>query len=273
MGSKARNYSDLTLKRLFGLSGNQCAFPDCSVILVQSDTDTNFSNICHIEDANEGGRYNPNMSDADRAHYNNLILLCPTHHVETNNIEKYSADILREMKRTHEAEMGRRTSADNPLAMHPSLLADVINYISSSDLPDTTNQNRFSDSYSIEEKIEFNQVIEYKPILEDYKIYQGKINNIYVEMEQQGSFKKTFLLEHIRFLYVKAKATLAISDVNSVQANADKLIKEVEESLWKIIDQSSNISSDTPIEITNFGLNVVMVDAFMRCKILEKPPI
>ena len=80
MGKGARKYTDKTLKRLFGLSGNICAFPDCNALLVNEKNALD-SNICHIEAANEGGeRYNSSMTDEERADYSNLILLCRQHH-------------------------------------------------------------------------------------------------------------------------------------------------------------------------------------------------
>ena len=98
MASKARNYSPLTIKRLFGLSGNQCAFPGCTKICVNTQNAKD-SNICHIEAAEKGGeRYNPLMTDKQRADYPNLILLCIQHHDETNDIEKYTVEILKDMK-------------------------------------------------------------------------------------------------------------------------------------------------------------------------------
>ncbi len=86
--NQSRNYLTLTIKRLYALSGNRCAFPGCERTFVNWEDDTNFSNICHIEDANpnthKAGRFNPNMSDKERADYKNLILLCPNHHIKTN---------------------------------------------------------------------------------------------------------------------------------------------------------------------------------------------
>ena len=99
MGRKGRNYSDLTIKKLYALSGNQCAFPKCEVTFLKPEDDDNFSNICHIEDANPSthkkDRYNPDMTDANRASYDNLILLCPNHHIETNDPDKYPVEVLK----------------------------------------------------------------------------------------------------------------------------------------------------------------------------------
>jgi hypothetical protein len=104
--NQSRNYLRLTIERLYSLSGNRCAFPGCPVKFLNWEDDTNFSNICHIEDANlsthKADRFNPNMSVKERADYRNLILLCPNHHIETNDPNKYSVETLKSMKREHE---------------------------------------------------------------------------------------------------------------------------------------------------------------------------
>lgn len=48
MGKGPRNYSDLTIKRLYAVSDNRCAFPGCPVVFTNPTNITNFSNICHI---------------------------------------------------------------------------------------------------------------------------------------------------------------------------------------------------------------------------------
>jgi hypothetical protein len=108
MGKQARNYSQKTIKRLFALSGNQCAFSNCIRILVNQNNALD-SNICHIEAAEpKGQRYNPNMTDQERADYNNLILLCPIHHDETNDTTKYTVNVLQNMKKSHEQRIRER---------------------------------------------------------------------------------------------------------------------------------------------------------------------
>lgn len=92
------------LYKLFSLSGNLCAFPKCGVHIV-SDTDQLVGNVCHIEAANEGGeRWNANQTDDERRDMSNLILLCATHHLETNNVYVYTVEVLKRMKQEHEAE-------------------------------------------------------------------------------------------------------------------------------------------------------------------------
>jgi len=100
-----------TLKALFLASGNRCAFPSCKRAL-RNQRGKLVIEICHIEAANEDGpRFNSEQSDEERRHYDNLILLCPTHHEETHDEGAYSADDLREMKRDHESRIAAHTSA------------------------------------------------------------------------------------------------------------------------------------------------------------------
>ena len=88
MGEKARQYKPSTVRRLDTLSRNECAAPDCDRKLIARDGETIVSKICHIEAASENGpRFNPEMDDDDRRHFNNLILLCDECHNIIDNIE------------------------------------------------------------------------------------------------------------------------------------------------------------------------------------------
>lgn len=91
-----------TLRRLYAYSGNMCAFPGCYNLML--DPNGNFiGQVCHIEAAMpDGERFNPNMTNESRRHFDNLMLLCYPHHVETNNVYKYSVSDLKAMKARHE---------------------------------------------------------------------------------------------------------------------------------------------------------------------------
>ena len=66
--------SDKTIKCLYALYGNQCAFPSCEVQFVSADNKTNIANICHIEAAKPGGeRFNQNSTDEEHRSFDNLI--------------------------------------------------------------------------------------------------------------------------------------------------------------------------------------------------------
>jgi hypothetical protein len=106
------------VKRLFAHSGNHCAFPKCTTPLVQNSIIV--GEICHIKAAKPNGpRYDLNQTPEERHSYENLILLCATHHkVIDDDAESYTVERLTRLKEEHvarsivaseeEAEMGAR---------------------------------------------------------------------------------------------------------------------------------------------------------------------
>lgn len=90
------------VKRLFALSGNQCAYQNCTENLIDS-MGTVIGEICHIEAAEPNGqRYNSISNDEYRRSFENLILLCGKHHKITNNVNEYPTSKLIELKSVHE---------------------------------------------------------------------------------------------------------------------------------------------------------------------------
>lgn len=100
--AKRLNPTKDTLRNLYLRSGNQCAFPGCKRTIL-NDKWLLVGQVCHIEAAMPGGqRYNPNQDDEDRRHFNNLMLLCYDHHIETNDEVAFTVDRLQKIKADHE---------------------------------------------------------------------------------------------------------------------------------------------------------------------------
>ena len=95
--------SNATIKRLFAMSGNKCAFPDCQVHISEEDG-TIIGEVCHIEADKPGGpRYNSAQTDEKRQAFENLILMCANHHkVIDSNPGSYTVTRLKETKTSHE---------------------------------------------------------------------------------------------------------------------------------------------------------------------------
>lgn len=92
------------LRELYIKSGNECAFPGCHNILVD-EQGVFVGEVCHIEAALPGGeRFNPHMTNEERRSYDNLMLMCPQHHVITDDVNVYTVEKLKQMKRSHEAK-------------------------------------------------------------------------------------------------------------------------------------------------------------------------
>lgn len=94
-----------TVRRLFALSMNCCAFPECSTPIVMADSGTIVGEVCHIRAQNpEGPRYSPAQSDEERHGIENLVLMCGVHHkVIDTQAQTYTVEALLEIKRAHES--------------------------------------------------------------------------------------------------------------------------------------------------------------------------
>lgn len=91
-----------TLRELFLKSGNLCAFPNCTALMM-NEQGTFIGQVCHIEAAEKGGpRFNKAMSNEERRAAANLMLMCYAHHKETDDVKKFPVSKLRKMKRDHE---------------------------------------------------------------------------------------------------------------------------------------------------------------------------
>lgn len=95
--------SRATVRQLYLKSGNRCAFPNCTKFLF-NETGTFIGEICHIEAAEPGGeRFNSSQSPQERADFENLLLMCHDHHLETNDVGKFDVARMKKIKSMHES--------------------------------------------------------------------------------------------------------------------------------------------------------------------------
>ena len=92
------------VKLLWGRSGNRCAFPGCKIELTSSGSSQAIGEIAHIiAKSKDGPRGDEELIIDKRDDYENLILLCPTHHaIIDTEIDKYSVFELKQIKKSHE---------------------------------------------------------------------------------------------------------------------------------------------------------------------------
>ncbi len=267
MGDLARQYKPSTVKKLFMLSGNQCAEPSCSRQLLAKDGESIVAKICHIEAASDDGpRFNIDMDDDERRHFDNLILLCDEDHTIIDNKvneAKFPVLLLKEWKKNHEGKL-----LSEKLRNKPSLLKDAINSIANINWDEVEEEVSLS-SFNPKDKLNYNAVKRNVSLINEYKSYHGKINSLYDEIEKQGSFKKEKLLNNIRFLYVKIKGKYVLDsedELEIIKSNSDNIIDDIYDEIYAKIEETSSFDEDIMLAI-----NLIIVDAFMRCKILEEP--
>lgn len=125
------SFSIKTIKKLFGRSNNNCAFPKCTIKMIDEESDTIIGEICHIEAKNaKGPRYNPSQTDEERDSFDNLILMCSIHHkVIDDDIDSYSVERLRQIKTNYESNSTNTSETDEKRRHFDELLDRLITLI------------------------------------------------------------------------------------------------------------------------------------------------
>lgn len=140
-----------------------------------------------------------------------------------------------------------------------SNLAAVINILSKEDWDKTAIVAEIS-SFEIERKISHNNLNTAKTIIGDYMVHYGRVDKIYTEFDSQGNNKSNSVLSTIRQEYAKAKSSLT----------ADQLFFDVISKVEEKVLNSSNYTT-IPFDELELCINILVVDAFIRCKIFENP--
>src|SRR3989344_1501307 len=140
-----------------------------------------------------------------------------------------------------------------------SNLATIINILSKEDLDDN-NQPITIDTFEIERKISFNNLNTARRTIDDYNIHYNRLDKIYSEFDTSGVNKSSSVLATIRKEYIK----------NSKIKRDDKLFNLIINNIQEKIIKSANFSK-IPIDELELCVNILVVDAFIRCKIFENP--
>lgn len=163
-----------------------------------------------------------------------------------------------DLKRVYEFIKKELVPEIDPMKLELNL-ATVINILSKEDW-DKTESVAEINSFEIERKISHNNLNAAKAIIDDYKVHYGRVDKIYTEFDSQGSNKSSSVLSTIRQEYAKVKSNLT----------DDQLFFEVISKVEEKILNSSNYFS-IPFDELELCVNILVVDAFIRCKIFENP--
>ena len=114
--------------------------------------------------------------------------------------------------------------------------------------------------FDVEKKIDFNHLEGRKRLINDYKLYIGKLNAVYGEFVDNGTDYSFIILQNLSDIYSRY--------FGQYESNAlfDKIVDEARE-----LAMNSKSAEDIPVDRLNVCINVIVVDAFIRCRIFEDP--
>lgn len=114
--------------------------------------------------------------------------------------------------------------------------------------------------FQIDAKIAFNGLNEGQDIIREYSNQYNKVKHIYDEYSKQGQIKSKAVLQKLHKLYLVWKNSLA----------GDALFFKIEKEIISSVCANSMPESFTTEEL-EMCVDILMVHAFMECKIFEKP--
>jgi len=172
-----------------------------------------------------------------------------------NRILGLSIDKQRKLYELVKKELGSDT---DPFRIE-SNLATLIDVLSKEDWRGEDSEPTTT-PYDVEKKIEFNSLDAAKDCIDDYKIHYGRLDKIYSEFDKNGANKSKSILQSIRADYLR----------NQNQLSGDQLFFKVLDSVTARIQGSENYNQ-IAFEELELCVNILVVDAFIRCKIFKNP--
>jgi hypothetical protein len=140
-----------------------------------------------------------------------------------------------------------------------SNLATIINILSKEDWSQATFCSERV-PYEIDAKISYNQLVTARTLIDEYHIYSHRIDNIYSDYDKQGVNKSFSILNGIRGAYLALRADIS----------PDQCFFSIIEKVIQKIRESANYIS-IPDEELLLCVQIIVVDAFIRCKIFKNP--
>jgi hypothetical protein len=141
-----------------------------------------------------------------------------------------------------------------------SNLASIINILAKEDLGGQPLS--ITIPFNIQEKIDYNELGPYQSEFDEYSGDTELLEERYADFAEQGVNKSKSVLRAISAIYIEE----ALSIKNSTRL----LISVIDKVKIKVLD--SNNFESIPDEELNSCVTLIVIDAFMRCKIFKKPP-
>lgn len=139
-------------------------------------------------------------------------------------------------------------------------LAKIVKTLSEKNLSDVVDSPEINE-FAIKEKMEFNNLIDVRNIIDDNKIYYTKLDTIYSEFDKQGQNKSFSVFKQIRRFYFEYK---------NKGLSSSEIFHKIIEKLISFVSESNNYQ-ELSFEELSCCIDIIVVDAFIRCKIFENP--
>jgi hypothetical protein len=142
----------------------------------------------------------------------------------------------------------------------PSVITYVINRLADESLAEIA-VNPDTKSFDLEPKIDFNSLKKWRHIISEYTVFSLLVDKIYRTYDEQGVNKSFAVLSSLHDLYLNLASELT----------GDALFDKLLESVYDIVNKDYEYNESLTREELQVNIKIVLVDAFVKCKIFKKP--
>lgn len=179
-------------------------------------------------------------------------------HDVTSVVRKFAAIGIDDQKRVFDLvrkELGEEFGAERL----ETNLAEIVNIISNENLCDEP-QSLQVDPFEVGRKIAFNNLDSLENMIQGYALHYSRLDGIYTEFDLRGVNKSASVFASINTEYLKCHTTAVGMDLFfSIIRNTVEKIRN-----------SSNFNR-IPLEELELATTILVVDAFIRCKVFKNP--
>lgn len=131
------------------------------------------------------------------------------------------------------------------------------------DTPEPKTAEFDTRSFQIGMKISYNHLQVWKNHVDYYLPFSYQVDEVYQQYDQMGRNKSHRVLRKLTNVYLRKR---------SEGMEGDVLMDAIYAEFWEEVRYAPNRSLETNDEDLEFALHEVLVNAFVRCQIFEKPP-
>lgn len=143
-----------------------------------------------------------------------------------------------------------------------ALITDIILRLSELDI-DESGELSDAEAFMIDRKITYNRIISWRERIDNYAPAALKmVDGIYGEFDRQGRSLSKSVLRSLHDLYCTFKYKYD---------DKDELFDKLRDTVYDLVNQDPKCSDDVYVETLRECVTIVLVDAFMKCRIFEKP--
>lgn len=145
--------------------------------------------------------------------------------------------------------------------VRPTIITAIINRLSDPTLVPPQNEALDTRLYEIQPKIQFNSLTRWDTIIHDYAFWSADVDKIYREFDAQGKSKSCAVLNWLNRQYMELRDAY----------EGDILFDRLRDRVYEVVNNDPTCNNEISMEELDENVCIVLVDAFMKCRIFEKP--